>query len=100
MGCICSRADLASGRHRPNCPYGSARAATGADSNVETAGVDLKPTKNEMKRDWYPKDERGNPVPGKKLSEFEKALVLSNGDAKNIVIKKGHYYVKKNKRKR
>jgi hypothetical protein len=102
MACTCSRADLATGRHRPNCPYGSARAATGADrgdTNVETAGKDLKPTAKEMRQDWYPKDQNGKPVPGNKLSEYEKALLLSGGDNKNIVMRKGHAYVKKVKRK-
>lgn len=80
--------------HLPNCPMGSVAAATGIEVG------DVKPTKSEMSRAWYPKDENGNPIPGNKLSEYEKALVISNGDEKNIVIKGRHTYAKRNKRKK
>lgn len=60
----------------------------------------LNPSKKEMAAAWYPKGPDGKPVPAHKLTEHDKALIISNGDEKNIVIKGGHSYAKKNKRRR
>jgi hypothetical protein len=78
--------------HLPNCP------ASGNAGAIEVGN--LKPTAREKQQPWYPKGPDGKPVPDNKLTEHDKALILSGGDEKNIVIKKGHAYAKKNKRRK